>query len=101
MYRCSDYGGRDNSVTAGTVLQRPDMPFTVGFEAAWLMMGSKQGVSVTCGTAEGWSSWDQCAGLQLEKLVFTLEDAVPGDPEKRRVLASAAATMRGGHEETP
>lgn len=44
MHRCSDCGRR-TSVTAGTVFHRTRTPLTVWFEAAWLMMASKQGLS--------------------------------------------------------
>lgn len=43
-HRCSDCGRRV-SVTAGTVFHRTRTPLTVWFEAAWLMMASKQGLS--------------------------------------------------------
>ena len=45
MHRCSDCGRRI-SVTSGTVFHRTRTPLTVRFEAAWLMMASKQGLSV-------------------------------------------------------
>jgi len=44
MHRCSDCGRR-TSVTSGTVFHRTRTPLTVWFEAAWLMMASKQGLS--------------------------------------------------------
>ena len=44
IHRCSDCGHR-TSVTSGTVFHRTRTPLTVWFEAAWLMMASKQGFS--------------------------------------------------------
>lgn len=44
VYRCSDCGRR-TSVTAGTIFHGTRTPLTVWFEAAWLMMTSKQGMS--------------------------------------------------------
>ena len=44
MHRCAGCGRRV-SVGAGTVFHRTRTPLTVWFEAAWLMMASKQGVS--------------------------------------------------------
>ena len=44
MHRCSDCDRRI-SVTSGTVFHRTRTPLTVWFEAAWLMMASKQGLS--------------------------------------------------------
>ena len=44
VHRCSDCGRRV-SVTSGTILHSTKTPLTVWFEAAWLMMTSKQGMS--------------------------------------------------------
>nr|WP_326832363.1 IS1595 family transposase [Arthrobacter sp. AQ5-05] len=44
MHRCAGCRRRV-SVVAGTVFHRTHTPLTVWFEAAWLMMASKQGVS--------------------------------------------------------
>jgi len=44
VHRCSDCGRRV-SVTAGTIFHSTKTPLTVWFEAAWLMMTSKQGMS--------------------------------------------------------
>ncbi|MDN5825519.1 MAG: IS1595 family transposase [Micrococcaceae bacterium] len=44
--RCTDCDGHI-SVTAGTVLERTRTPLTVWFEAAWLMVADKSGVSAT------------------------------------------------------
>lgn len=43
-HRCGDCG-RHVSVTAGTIFHGTRTPLTVWFEAAWLLMGSKQGLS--------------------------------------------------------
>lgn len=44
VHRCNDCGRR-TSVTSGTVFHKTRTPLTVWFEAAWLMMASKQGLS--------------------------------------------------------
>ena len=44
VHRCNDCGRR-TSVTSGTVFHKTRTPLTVWFEAAWLVMASKQGLS--------------------------------------------------------
>lgn len=44
LYRCSDCG-RGISLTSQTLFHRTRTPLTVRFEAVWLMMASKQGLS--------------------------------------------------------
>lgn len=61
MHRCSDCGRRF-SVSAGTIFHRTRTPLTVWFEAAWLMMLSKQGISAlnlqrTVGSGSYQTAW--------------------------------------------
>lgn len=63
LYRCSDCGRR-TSVTAGTIFHGTRTPLTVWFEAAWLMMTSKQGMS-----AQGLS---RVAGLGSYQTAWTM-----------------------------
>lgn len=116
VHRCGDCGRRV-SATAGTVFHKTRTPLSVWFEAAWLLMTSKQGVSAlevqrVTGLGSYQTAWAMlhklrtamaqdgraglCGRVEVDEALYGgLAPGLPGRSPQGKTLVGAAVERRG------